>query len=82
MPESRAAKTIREIQESGRPLAYIRTAEEQRVATVLAALPQDVWTWTLTEGLRRASRAAEPGTESPRAALDFIAAHPPPPSST
>ena len=30
--ESRAAKTIREAFESGRPLTYVRTAEEQRVA--------------------------------------------------
>ena len=33
--ESRAAKTIREIFESGRPLTYIRSSEEQRVARVL-----------------------------------------------
>jgi len=34
------------------------------------ALP--VWTWTLTEGLRRDGEAPEPGTQSPRGALDFI----------
>ena len=33
--ESRAAKTIREVFESGRPLTYIRSAEEQRVAKML-----------------------------------------------
>ena len=33
--ESRAAKTIREIFESGRPLTYIRSAEEQRVGRLL-----------------------------------------------
>ena len=33
--ESRAAKTVREIFESGRPLTYIRSSEEQRVARVL-----------------------------------------------
>ena len=33
--ESRAAKAIREVFESGRPLTYIRSAEEQRVARVL-----------------------------------------------
>ena len=32
--ESRAAKTVREIFESGRPLTYIRSSEEQRVARV------------------------------------------------
>ncbi|MEN6603531.1 MAG: hypothetical protein ABFD86_14050, partial [Bryobacteraceae bacterium] len=34
--ESRAAATIREVFASGRPLTYVRTAEEQRVARVLA----------------------------------------------
>jgi len=37
--------------------------------------PLPVWTWTLTEGLRREGREAEPGTESARQALDFIATH-------
>ena len=84
--ESRASKLLREIFESGRPLTYIRTAEEQRVANILrevagrlagpAALP--VWTWTLTEGLRRNCEESQSGTEAPRALLDFIAAHPQP----
>src|SRR5271156_1109069 len=77
--ESRAAKTIREIFESGRPLTYVHSPEEQRVARVLseiaARLSAPVWTWSLTEGMHRAG-AAEPGTENPRAALDFIVAHP------
>jgi SpoVK/Ycf46/Vps4 family AAA+-type ATPase len=34
-----------------------------------------VWTWSLTDGLRGDGPAAEPGTESARGALDFIAAH-------
>ena len=33
--ESRTAGMIREVFKSGRPLTYIRTAEEQRVAGVL-----------------------------------------------
>jgi SpoVK/Ycf46/Vps4 family AAA+-type ATPase len=33
-----------------------------------------VYTWTLTEGLRRPGEAAADGTQNPRAALDFIAA--------
>jgi len=80
--ESRAAKMIREIFESGRPLTYVRSAEEQRVARVLDEVsrrlrgePAPVWTWTLTEGLRRDGAGIEQGTENPRAALDFIAAH-------
>jgi AAA+ superfamily predicted ATPase len=80
--ESRAAKAIWGAFQSGRPLTYIRTVEEQRVARVLRevslglfASPVPVWTWSLTEGLRRDNEAAEAGTEAPRKALDFIAAH-------
>jgi AAA+ superfamily predicted ATPase len=80
--ESRAAKTVREILESGRPLTYIRSAEEQRVVRILgevakgplASTPLRVWTWSLTEGMRCQGQAAS-ATESPRAALDFILAH-------
>jgi len=80
--ESRAAKAVREIFESGRPLTYIRSAEEQRVVRVLnevskgplASTPLPVWTWSLTEGMRSEGETAA-ATESPRAALDFILAH-------
>jgi SpoVK/Ycf46/Vps4 family AAA+-type ATPase len=82
-PESRAAKLIREVFESGRPLTYIRSAEEQRIARVLgevairllASGPAPVWTWTLTEGMRRGDEPIEPGTDTPRGVLDFIIAH-------
>jgi len=80
--ESRAAQTIWEIFQSGRPLTYILTVEEQRVAMLLRGIagaryvpPVPVWTWTLTEGLHRDGAAAEPGTQAPRKALDFILAH-------
>src|SRR5271157_95603 len=80
--ESRAAKAIWGAFQSGRPLTYIRTVEEQRVARVLRevalglfASPVPIWTWSLTEGLRRENEAAEAGTLAPRQALDFIAAH-------
>lgn len=79
--ESRAAKTLREVFQSGRPLTYVHTTEEQRVANVLREVAQGwagtmpVWTWSLTEGMHRDGEAAQPGTESPRAALDFIIAH-------
>ncbi|MGA2576340.1 MAG: AAA family ATPase [Bryobacteraceae bacterium] len=80
--ESRAAKMLREVFDSGRPLTYIRSSEEQRVARVLrevslhlASTPTSVWTWTLTEGMRRDGRTAEAGTQSPREALDFIAGY-------
>jgi SpoVK/Ycf46/Vps4 family AAA+-type ATPase len=71
---SRAARNIREIFDSGRPLTYIRSAEERRVGKLLravaASLPgtTPVWQWSLTEGMA--------GAESPRAVLDFIASHP------
>ncbi|MCK6555385.1 AAA family ATPase [Candidatus Binatia bacterium] len=81
--ESRALATVREILLSGRPLTYVRTAEEQRVAALLRQAgqalfspPLPVWTWSLTDGLARAD-GNEPGGEAmgPRAVLDFIAAH-------
>jgi SpoVK/Ycf46/Vps4 family AAA+-type ATPase len=68
--ESRAARTVREIFASGRPLTYIRSAEEQRVVRVLAEvgarLDVPVWTWSQTEGME--------GAETARAALDYIIA--------
>src|SRR5580704_2571435 len=81
--ESRAARMLREIFESGRPLTYVRSAEEQRVGTVLrevsrglfASRPTPVWSWSLTEGLHRDGREPEAGTHSPRGVLDFIIAH-------
>jgi SpoVK/Ycf46/Vps4 family AAA+-type ATPase len=81
--ESRAARMIREVFESGRPIIYVRSPEEQRVARLLADVGSDlhgsgpvpVWTWSLTEGLRRDGGPAETGTGTARGALDFIAAH-------
>lgn len=83
--ESRAARELREVIESGRPLTYIQSAEEQRIDSLLhevaARLFQPaalIWTWTLTEGLRCGTEVAVDGTVAPRAALDFIAAQPGP----
>lgn len=81
--ESRAAKMIREVFESGRPLTYVRSIEEQRIARVLrevgrrlfASTPVPVWTWSLTEGMRREDGETEARAQLPRAALDFIATH-------
>ncbi len=77
--ESRAAKTIREIFESGRPLSYIRSSEEQRIARLLRevsealhALP--VYTWSQTEGMVGQNGAACADTKTAREALDFILA--------
>ncbi len=84
--ESRAAQTIWDIFQSGRPLVYIRSAEEQRVARILQEValrrftpPVPVWTWSLTEGLPpQSTQPPTPAPTNPRAALDFIAAHPGP----
>ena len=80
--ESRAAKMLREVFESGRPLTYVRSAEEQRVGTILREValrfptPLPVWTWSLTQGINLDGEPAAAGTQAPRAALDFIAANP------
>lgn len=76
--ESRAARTLREIFESGRPLAFIRSAEELRISRLLAELGPPVFTWSLTEGLSAAGQPPLPGTVPARAALDFLIAHPGP----
>jgi SpoVK/Ycf46/Vps4 family AAA+-type ATPase len=76
---------FREIFESGRPLLYVRSAEEQRVGRLLReagqglfdSTPLPVWTWSLTEGMRRQD-ADSAEALSPRAALDFIVGHPDP----
>ena len=82
-PESVAAKMLREVFEPGRPLVYVRSAEEQRVGRVLrevglrlfAPAPVRVWTWSLTQGMQCDGEAPQAGTHDPRAALDFIVAH-------
>ncbi len=38
--ESRTAKTIREVFDSGRPLTYILSAEEQRIARALGEVAE------------------------------------------
>ena len=80
--ESRAARMVRETFESGRPLIYIRSAEEHRVGTVLREVSEElfapkttpVWTWSMTEGLHAESAAPEGAILSPRGVLDFIVA--------
>jgi SpoVK/Ycf46/Vps4 family AAA+-type ATPase len=42
---------------------------------LLASGPVPVWTWSLTEGLRRGNAPVEACTETPRGVLDFIIAH-------
>ena len=74
---------IREIFESGRPLTYIRSSEEQRVGKLLLEVgrrlpgsrPIPVWEWSLTEGMHQDGETPQAGTQPPRAALDFIVSH-------
>jgi hypothetical protein len=81
LTESRALRVVRDLIESGRPLAYFHSAEERRVTELLRqaaatafspAAP--LWIWTLTDGMRR-DGAKDAKAMAPRAALDFIAAH-------
>jgi len=69
--ESRAALAVREIFASGRPLTYIRSAEEQRVVRLLREVSDRIgaplFTWSQTEGME--------GARTAREALDFIIGH-------
>jgi SpoVK/Ycf46/Vps4 family AAA+-type ATPase len=83
--ESRALRVLRDIVESGRPLAYIRTAEEHRIVELLRegagklfSPPAPLFIWSLTEGLRR-DGVSDPGQElAPRAVLDTVVSSPGP----
>jgi SpoVK/Ycf46/Vps4 family AAA+-type ATPase len=77
--ESRAHRVLRDIVESGRPLAYFRTAEEHRILELLRDTaqthftpPAPLFVWTLTEGLRRDGDAGPGEALGPRAVLDAI----------
>src|ERR1043166_21605 len=80
-PESHALGTLRELFASGRPLLYLRSSEEQRIALLLRDAartffpsPVPIWTWSLTEGMRRDDGSvADTQPLTPRAALDYIA---------
>src|SRR5262249_61276688 len=70
--ESNAFRSLREIVGSGRPLVYIRSPEEQRVAALLRDVahsffssPVPLWTWSLTQGMR-GEDGATAGTEGVR----------------
>jgi AAA+ superfamily predicted ATPase len=80
--ESRALGVLREIVTSGRPLVYLRSAEEERVtallreaASTLFPSPVPVFVWTVTEGLRRDGAVPDREVLSPRAVLDFVAGY-------
>ena len=79
----RALLEIRDLVDAGRPIIYIQTPEEERVAlllreaaTALFNSPPPLYSWTETEGLRTADGstvvAAAAGA---RAAIDFAVEH-------
>lgn len=85
--ESRALRALRDLIESGRPLAYVHTAEERRITQLCREAaqkyftpPAPLWIWTITDGMRR-DGAAAPSEHiskdplSPRGALEFIVTH-------
>jgi SpoVK/Ycf46/Vps4 family AAA+-type ATPase len=79
--ESRALGNLREIVQSGRPLLYIRSAEELRVTALMRdaaatffGSPVPLSIWSLTEGLRR-DDGSKVEMLGPRAVLDFVATH-------
>ena len=81
-PPAKAWGALDEIFSSGRPLAYVRTAEEGRVVSLLRAAaagafpsPVPLWVWSLTEGMRRDGSPDQPEPLGPREALDFVARH-------
>ena len=84
MPESRAARSIRESFQSGRPLTYIHSPEEHRVVRILeevsrsfaGAQPLPLWTWSITDGMRCGGGRVENVAATARGALDFILAYP------
>jgi len=81
--ESRAFRLFREVVESGRPLTYIKTIEEQRVGELLRdaaqrlfPAPIPVWTWSLTAGMQGSGgEPSEAAVNDPRAAIEFVAEH-------
>jgi SpoVK/Ycf46/Vps4 family AAA+-type ATPase len=82
-PESRAYAALKELLQAGRPLIYVRSPEENRVhqllcdaAASLFGSEVPVWSWSVTEGLRRPDGTpAGKQTLAAREVLDFIIAH-------
>jgi SpoVK/Ycf46/Vps4 family AAA+-type ATPase len=81
---SRAVTTLLEVFESGRPLVYVRSAEEGRVTNLLrnagrqlhGSQPLPVWTWSLTEGLFSDEREAQADGHHPGNAREARAQDP------
>ena len=78
--ESRAARTIREVFESGRPLTYVRSPEEQRVGRVLREVaarlgrrPSRCGPGASPKACAAKAKSRQPGTERPAGARFYRA---------
>jgi len=79
----RALGELAELIDAGRPIIYIQTPEEERVALLLREAaerlfeaPRPVYSWTETEGLRTADGSVVvDAAAGARAALDFVISH-------
>lgn len=81
---SRALETLASLVDAGRPLIYVLSPEERRIARLVQQLAQQrpggpvpAYSWTLTEGLQPMDQPGgrDEATRSPLAVLDAIAAH-------
>src|SRR5262249_43999810 len=79
--QSRAVRILRDVIESGRPLAYIPSPQEPPAPALRRGAPAKVFKpaaplfiWSLTEGMRK-DGSGQAKMLAPRAALDFVAAH-------
>jgi SpoVK/Ycf46/Vps4 family AAA+-type ATPase len=79
----RALKELGELVDAGRPIIYIKTAEEERAALLLRQAAEvlfdtapPIFSWTSTEGVVTADGStAVAAADGPRAALDFVILH-------
>lgn len=78
---SKALSSLEDALDAGRPLIYVQTPEEDRVASLLRQLPQfaqskaGLFVWSATEGLHEDERAVKNQPDGPRGMLDIILAH-------
>lgn len=81
-PSSKSLAAIQGIMDSGRPLFYIQSAEEDRVIGLLERIAEqrrggrlDLLLWSVTEGLRQNGKPVKNQPDGPRGILDFILEH-------
>ena len=76
----KALSSLVNVLEAGRPLIYVQSPEEDRVAALVAQAAEtrgprpQVYIWSLTEGLRQGGKAAREQPAGPREVLDFLIA--------